>query len=445
MIPPRARPEAVVSPFFSNNHPGMRVGPDQAFHLSYCTNIHPGESWPEVAEQLERHVPAVREQVGEGGSFGIGLRLANQAAEELLEGDALDRFADWLADRDCYVYTINGFPYGRFHGERVKDEVYRPDWREPERVAYTIRLARILAELLPEGVDGSISTSPLSYKRWLGEEEYDRVKDRASRNLSEVVGELARIEEETGREIHLAIEPEPDCLIENTEETVGFFEDHLLPIGAARLSERRHASRVEAERLIRRHVGICYDTCHIAVEYEEPEDLLAAAAEAGVRISKVQLSSALRIASVRPEIADRLRPFAEDIYLHQVLAVRDGEENGPLRRYPDLGPALDALEAGVHEDAASASEAEAEVVPGEEWRIHYHVPIFVNRYEDGGIELGSTQSSVERALDVLLEDPEICSHLEIETYTWGVLPERLKEDVDTSIAREYEWVLDRLG
>ncbi len=36
-------------------------------------------------------------------------------------------------------------------------------------------------------------------------------------------------------------------------------------------------------------------------------------------------------------------------------------------------------------------------------------------------------------------------HLEIETYTWDVLPAELKASAVESIAREYEWALGVLG
>jgi hypothetical protein len=122
-------------------------------HLSYCTNIHPGETWPEVRENLERYLVPVRERVATGRPFGVGLRLSAESARAVGERAALNELKEFLRAHDLYVFTINGFPYGPFHGRPVKEQVYLPDWLDPERLAYTDRLADILAALLPDGVD----------------------------------------------------------------------------------------------------------------------------------------------------------------------------------------------------------------------------------------------------------------------------------------------------
>src|SRR5438132_878800 len=99
-------------------------------HLTYCTNIHPGESWSEVRANLERHVVRVKERIAPRERFGIGLRLSAQAARELASPPLMMAFRRWLDAHDLYVFTINAFPYGAFHGTRVKEDVYRPDWLE---------------------------------------------------------------------------------------------------------------------------------------------------------------------------------------------------------------------------------------------------------------------------------------------------------------------------
>lgn len=386
---------------------------DEAFHLTYCTNIHPGEGWDEVFAQIQKHVPPLKAQLAPDSPFGIGLHVANAAAETLSEPERLEAFRAWLDGHDCYVFTLNGFPYGDFHREVVKDDVYAPDWRQRKRVDYTRRLARLLAALLPEGMEGSISTSPLSYKPWLDEAGREETFRTGARHLAEIAVELARIEEETGKLIHLGLEPEPDCLIENTEETIRFFNEHLFPEGTS----------VANEATLRRHIGLCYDTCHFAVEYDDPKEALSRFEEEGIRISKVQLSAALQM-----DIAERsgkdveasLRPFAESTYLHQVI---ERTSDGALHHYPDLPEALGSLEAGA----------------AEEWRVHYHVPLFVERYG----ALRSTQKELLEALETVRER-HLSRHLEIETYTWEVLPEDLQRDLTTSIGREFEWVLSQL-
>lgn len=400
----------------------MRVGSDGLLHLTYCTNIHPGERWEDVAAVLKKYLPPLKAELAPDKPFGVGLRLSNRAAETLLSGDRLSRFREWLNQYDLYVFTLNGFPYGNFHGERIKDEVYAPDWRSAERVAFTRRLARILSRLVPEGLSGSISTSPLSYKPWLDAEEREDAFRTGSRHLADVAAFLARLEAETGTHIHVDLEPEPDCLIENTEETVAFFEDWLWPVGGAHLADELGVSKDDARSKLRRHVQLCYDTCHFAVEYETPRTVFDRLSAAGIPIGKIQLSAALRapLPDDRTSLGEQLRPFAEDTYLHQVV---ERQQNGSLHRYRDLPEAL------PHLDKKEA----------EEWRIHYHVPIYSDAYRG----LQSTRDDITRTLEALSEDP-FCPHLEIETYTWDVLPAALKQDLPTSLQNEYDWILSQL-
>ncbi|HEV7265200.1 MAG TPA: metabolite traffic protein EboE [Falsiroseomonas sp.] len=405
----------------------MRVGPAGEFHLTYCSNIHPGESWPEVRANLERHLLPLKAQLAPEAPFGVGLRLSARAADELAQAPGeLDRFAAWLEANGLYVFTLNGFPHGGFHRTTVKDQAYAPDWTRPEREIYTLRLARLLARLLPVGLDGGISTVPLSYKRWhAGEGARDAVRGEASLRIASVAAALARLEAETGRRIHLDIEPEPDCLLEDTAETVTFFRERLLRDGAARLAADWGLSRAAAEELLLRHVRVCWDACHAAVEYEEPAAVLDGLGRAGIRVGKVQVSAALKVplgeAPARDDLARRLRPFAESTYLHQVVERR---ADGTLRRHADLPQALERIR-------------EADAV---EWRIHFHVPVFAAFC--GG--LSSTQDELRATLDLLRQRP-FCQHIEIETYTWEVLPPEQRLDIGRSIRREFDWVLGVLG
>ena len=394
-----------------------------AFHLTYCTNIHPGETWAEVEENLRSFTIPLKQQLSPFNPFGIGLRLSNQAALDLLDGARLAEFKEWLEDEGLYVFTLNGFPYGGFHRRVVKDDVYRPDWREAERADYTGRLIRVLDMLLPDGLEGSISTSPLSYKPWLSDLERTDALTVSALNMAPLALSLFELREKTGRLIHIGIEPEPDCLIENGPETVSWFEDSLFMQGAAALRSRHGLSRSQAEEILREHIRVCYDTCHFAVEFEPAAEAFDLFRRSGIGISKVQISAALRVdlAQDRSELENELEEFAESTYLHQVVST---SADGTLTRYPDLPEALPELRS----------------TQDDEWRIHYHVPIFVDRYE----RLHSTQADIISALDhVTQHRPSL--HLEIETYTWDVLPPDLKMDVIGSIHREYEWTLKHLG
>jgi len=391
-------------------------------HLTYCTNIHLGESWKEVFSQLDNIVPTLKSNICPEEPFGIGLRLSAQATSELLEQDRLQSFKDWLDSERLYVFTLNGFPYGNFHGTRVKENVYAPDWRKEDRVDYTLDLVKILACLLPEGMDGGISTSPLSYKYWL-EDQLDKEQAfrDSSQNLARIAYEMDRIQKEKGLNLHLDIEPEPDCLLENSRETISFFENWLFPEGKASLSDQYGVTSFEAEKMLRNHIAVCYDTCHFAVEFEDPEQAIGRLLNAGIRIGKVQISSALKIKlenkTDRKKEAHKLSSFAESTYLHQVVEKRT---DGSFYQYRDLSEALD------HIDDQRAKE----------WRIHYHVPLFVDIYDS----LQSTQDDIIQSWNVFKE-VEDCHHFEIETYTWEVLPDSLKKTLSDSIEREFNWVL----
>ena len=318
----------------------LQIDKEGFLHLCYCTNIHPGDSWAAVNANVRKFAPALRARFAPTGKFGLGLRLSARDARELLEGGRLDEFRSFLDAEGVYVALINGFPYGPFHGTVVKADVYAPDWREEARVRYTLDLAQVLRRLLPEGLDGGISTSPLSYKLWLMTPTHGDW-ETMTHNVARVAAALAEIRRETGRFIHLDIEPEPDCLIENSGEVVEFFERWLLPVGGAYLAARLGVDLAEAQRRLRDHVQICFDCCHFAVEYEDPLAALEKIAGAGIRIGRVQLSSALRVdlpphPEQRAAVSGRLAPFAESTYLHQVVEKR----GGCLHHFPDLGNAL---------------------------------------------------------------------------------------------------------
>ena len=394
-------------------------------HLTYCTNIHPGETWAEVRANLERHVSRVKASVAPTQPFGVGLRLSAVAAATLAEPAELDAFRGFLRDSGFYVFTINGFPYGPFHGTRVKEEVYLPDWLDEARLSYSDRLAALLAALLPDesGLEGTVSTVPGAYKgRVHGAADQGRMAELMVRHAAG----LHRLRERTGKTVSLALEPEPCCVMETLDETVRFFEDRLFAAPAvAAFGRLTGLGRAESEASLRRHLGVCFDACHMAVEFEDAGAGLAALRGAGIRVGKVQVSAGLRVRMDPGDraLVDALRPFAEGVYLHQVVERRDGQ----LVRYLDLPEALEA----AARDGGGARE----------WRIHFHVPLF--REELG--RFASTQDYLREVLGLLRREAHT-AHLEVETYTWDVLPEAYRrEDIAAAVARELCWVLDQLG
>jgi hypothetical protein len=388
-------------------------------HLTYCTNIHAGEPLAEVMGSLAHHLPAIKREVAGEQPFGVGLRLGFAAAQSLREPARLAELKAFLAAGGYYVFTINGFPYGAFHGRAVKEDVYLPDWSDPHRLAYTNHLADILSELLPSGQIGSISTVPCTFKPWAAG-RMAAIDDQLLRHVAHLVA----IEQRTGQVMSLALEPEPACLLETMAEAVSFFHEHLFsPAAVARLASLAGLSNAAALDALHRHIGLCYDVCHAAVEFEDARASIAALRGAGILISKVQLSSALRIASFDEQSARHLAPFAEPVYLHQVVQ----RARGSLRRFVDLPQALAA--------AASTSAGS-----GAEWRVHFHVPIVLEQMQ----HFGTTQAFLGEILALHREQP-ISQHLEVETYTWDVLPPEYRSaDLSTAIARELNWVKARL-
>jgi hypothetical protein len=377
-------------------------------HLAYCTNIHRGESWAETLEALQRHALAVRERVCPRKPYAIGLRLSDVASRELSEPATLLAFQRWLDAHDCYVFTINGFPYGRFHGTRVKEQVYAPDWTTGERVAYTNRLFELLAQLLPAGVEGSVSTVPCSFKEFITSAEQVQAMRQ---NLWRCVERIAALSERTGKPLHLGLEPEPLCYLETSAETVKFFDE-------------LRADRTNDPRLDR-HLGVNYDTCHLAVEFEEPPDVVRRFRDHGVKISKIHLSSALKVRP-SPVTCEALKTFADDIYFHQVIA-RDA--NGHLQRFRDL-------------DAVLTPHSTLATPLSDEWRIHFHIPL----HAQPTAHFANTTDHIFDLLDLLGANPSLCSHFEMETYTWEVMPPPLKNrSVVDQLVGEYEWTLARLA
>jgi sugar phosphate isomerase/epimerase len=396
----------------------MKLGSAGAPHLTYCTNIHPGETLTEVRGNVEKLVTGVKREISRDAPFGVGLRLSGQAAAELASGAALSELRAMLDESGLYVFTINGFPYGEFHTGRVKEKVYLPDWLDDTRLDYTNQLASLLARMLPDqpGLEGSVSTSPGAFKpRVRGAEDVANMADRMLRHAAF----LHRLHETTGKIISLAIEPEPECLLETVDETVTFFQRHLFSSEAClRLGELAGISPQQAEQVVVRHLGVCFDACHMAVEFEDPDTAFERLARAGIRIGKVQISAGLELES----LSEALRAFDDGVYLHQV--VHQGEAG--LTRYLDLPDAFAAR------DASRSSGL---------YRVHFHVPLF--REELGPFR--GTQRYLSRVLSILRDRP-ICSHLEVETYTWSVLPEEhRREGIVESVSRELQWVMGQMS
>ncbi|MBW8001359.1 MAG: TIM barrel protein [Planctomycetes bacterium] len=393
----------------------MKVQNNPQLHLTYCLNIHPGQNWSENFTAIKDYALGVRDMVCPGQPFALGLRLSNIAAQELKEKEKLEEFKNFLTSENLYVFTINGFPYGQFHQTAVKENVYKPDWQSQQRRDYTIALADILAELLPPTITGSISTVPLSYKNWKKSE--NDISEMIN-NLADTAAHLNRIHETTDKDICIGLEPEPDCVIENTNETIKFFSGPLLEIGSNYLQQRAGIKIENAKQILKRHIGICFDTAHLAVQFENLAESFGKLQQADIRICKVQLSSALKLNRSK-EALQQLKQFDDKVYLHQVK----------IKTKDNIISCCDLPEA-----------MESKACPDEKWRIHFHVPLF---FKQSGLLQSTSDCLDDNFFDLLTKGAT--EHLEIETYTFDVLPQSMRDkNVVEAIAEEYKWALSRL-
>ncbi len=389
--------------------------------LTYSTLVHPGDTWPEMWDSLTTYVPQVKQRVSPNDPFGVSLRISAASAETLTSDAAeRERLKAFLADNDMYLYTVNAFPYGPFKNTIVKEQVYEPDWRSDERAVYTMQVADILAEVAAPGIEPTIQSPPLGFKpRVTGPD----VVAAFTRQVIRVVAHLVKLEQRTGRTVRLALEPEPACFLETTDEALDYFANHLYAAEAqASLAAQTGLAEADAAAALRNHLGMVYDICHQAVEYEDIGTSLGRLADAGIPVFKLQEAAAVRVPEVTQATVDALRRFADTVYLTQTVERRNGE----LTHYLNLEDAFDAWDRD----------------PGpREWRTHFHVPVFLDDLGD----FKTTRFAIEDALE-FHRNNKLSPHLEIETYTWDVLPEHLKTgDIVDYVTLEIEWVREQLG
>jgi sugar phosphate isomerase/epimerase len=358
--------------------------------VAYCTNVHPATDIAGLVAQFDRYAVPVRERLG-ADVLPLGLWLPAPVAHGLA-GDPLRlrSLRRELDVRGLIVSTLNAFPYGGFHDDVVKHAVYRPDWTDPRRLAYTVDSAAVLAGLLPGDAEyGSISTLPLAWREpWTARDDMT-----ASAALTRLTARLRAFSLDHGRPIRLAVEPEPGCVLDTVADALGWL-----------------ANRVDPD-----YVGICLDTCHLAVSFADPVDTVAAIHRAGLSVVKVQASAALEVAEPGAAAAmAALAAFDEPRYLHQV---RENSPGGVLAA-DDLRDAFDTLP-GAHP-----------------WRVHFHVPLHMAP----PAPLTSTTDVLTAALRAVGPGP----HVEVETYTWPVLPGAHPADLVTGIAGELRWAADNI-
>ena len=375
--------------------------------LAYCTNVHRGDGWLETFSNLQAHTLKVRHQVCPSKPYAVGLRLGHSAAHELGQEKNLNAFREWLEKENCTVSGINGFPYGPFHGQSVKESVFLPDWTDPARVEYTQKLFELLAALNPPNHVGTVSTLPATFKKF--NRSTVQIKE-SQKNILNSAEYLARLRDRSGVTIQLALEPEPLGYFENTQQTIDFF-DQL-------------RGQEASPGLVDNFLGVCYDTCHFALQYEDAAQSIEKLNTNGAAILKYHLSSALRLNPAEAAL-ERLAAMQEPTYLHQCIG---RASNGDLNYFKDIPDAL----ADVHA-----------LKKLNELRVHFHLPLHSMPIEK---DFSNTTDFLKQVLGVIMRQPGRAKELEIETYTWEVLPPSLRSmDVTVQVVAEYRWVLNELS
>ena len=382
----------------------MNKTTNASYIVGYCTNVHAGEYLDRYLSSLEKYALDIKTRISDNQPLAVGLWLSARTARQMLAEDRLREFREFLESNGLTAFTMNGFPYGDFHGQTVKYQVYKPDWTQPERLNHTANLIRILTELMPEGSEAGISTLPLGWPS--GEFDYRK----AAENLLRTAELLRTNELQTGKLIHVDIEPEPGCILSSSGDVVSFFKDYLLP------------GRIETDVL--RYIRVCHDICHASVIFENQQTAIRNYAAGGIRIGKVHVSSALHAdisaENVQP-VFEQLRTFQEDRYLHQTYI----RQPGRMLSYDDLPEAI-----------SNANPRTAGTL-----RCHFHMPIFIEKF-------GHLKTTSHEIVDCLKNIRKIsdCRHFEIETYAWTVLPDELKtDDLAEGIAKELLWMQEQLA
>jgi hypothetical protein len=390
-------------------------------HLTYSTLVHQTDNWDQLWKSVNTYLPAVKARFAPSQKFGVCLRTSAPSAEMLSQDKT--KVADlkqFFKDQDLYLYTANAFVYGVFKKQVIKEDVYEPDWITPERREYTKQVANLLAELAPEGVNPSIQSAPLGFKpKGTGPDIAQAYTD----NVVDVVAHLVKLEKDTGKIVTLGLEPEPRCYLETTDETITYFQDYLFtPKTAEQLAKKAGIHAADAAAAMKKFMGVVFDIGHQSVGYEDIPASLHKLVAAGVPIVKLQEAASMHIPDVTQEKVDALQAFAKTIYLSQTCQRKDGKTQWFLNLE-------DAFEDWYKN-------------PGpREWRTHFHVPVFLTELGHG---FGTTRFGLEQALAVHKKTP-LSTHLEIETYTWDVLPDHLKTgDIVEYVTRELEWVKGQL-
>jgi len=396
-------------------------------HVGYSTNVHPGEDLAAVRGSLRDFTAAIRRRVFGERPCGLELRIGIGSARELESSRARSAFREFLAEQGLVLFSVNAYPLSDFHARRVKETVYQPSWADAERARWTNRIGRIVDDLAPDGLGVSVSTLGGCFR---GHGHDEAVFRKLARNYLATCEAFLEVSDHSGRDLTLAVEPEPETTFETTRDVADFFEEYLLPLAIEHWKGRGSSARIEAD--LRRVFSVNIDTCHLSVLFEDQVESLRLLERRGLRLGKAHVTNAVALRNPRrsPRAWEDLRAMDEPRYFHQVCA---SDANGKITwRTLDLDRLPKRLERGKHPEIA-------------EIRSHFHVPLYLRRFR----RLATTRDDTERALAEIVRQGS-CEHLVFETYTWPILAGRNVggSEIIDGISREYRWLLaalERLG
>ena len=390
----------------------------QKAQLAYCSNVHPGASLTTVERNLSEHFSQVR-QLRQLPEMSSGLWLSAQTADELMSSaETLARFKQNLNDNGVLLTSLNGFPFGNFHLDVVKEKVYLPTWAEASRLTYTQQLAEILAACLPENINiGAISTLPFAYASTWSEE----LHQAAIKQLLELTCYLKTLEQKTNKRIVLCIEMEPDCVFQSTDELVNFFTNDLLPSAL-----KNKISKAD----VLRYIGCCFDTCHQAVMNENIEQSLSQINQAGIYIGKIQISNAIKATlNDQQSVTALTQLFQDQKFLHQSKIFNNNQF---------VAAVADLNEVELSQLLTAQQQITA--------NIHYHIPIHQTEFSQAF--LSSTQVAITTTLDFVKNQLSYQPYLEIETYTWlNLIADNHQQtfNLHQGLAAEFTWLEQALA
>jgi len=370
--------------------------------ITYCGNVHPVVGLSDLEQYLDESTPSVQNHFG--AKFPLGLWLPKTAMQDALSEKGLASLRGRLETLETMPVTFNAFPMEVFHGTRVKELVYTPDWSTRERLDYTKSVAQLGVKLGMKSF--SISSLSGGFKP---NDKAEKVTQYLEHWLQWV--DWARsLEENESVRVSLALEPEPFNTMEDESDAIQLW------------AKLREAAKVKgiSEEYLQRYLGLCFDTCHFSVRYVSLTEAWERLKQHSIPVHKIQVSVAPRWqASMGEESRMKFFNWEEPVYLHQSFAKVAGQRQSFL----DL-------------DLAKRYEGKVE-----EWRTHFHVPIHFGHREDStGFEL------IDFLNYLKMHETEI-PVLEVETYSFNSMGEQWGEQtsLEQSIAKEMLWLQEQMS